>query len=323
MNNIFKILFVGSIAWMMSSNLMAQRVPNEVENIDFLVTFSKDSPMSWGDDDYTQTFFFVVPLSFTEPVYLRVFDPDIGGKHDEGKGEYNSMTKYSIYGGKGAHSDPDAQEIDPIGNFKSGILLATKTFKDEERYDDQWYTFGPFNPTAGELDPVVKGRVFKIICEGVKGDDGNLYRYFFSLDPTQNIAVEGANSFTYEYSFRLPQESKIISHIYPFIDEDVISITQHNFDFDYDGEIVIYSATKNRHKMARSPNLGWAYSTHDITEEEQNTTIDIQILKHGRVNNNMVFYLRNQYNKAIPFFTIPIGGPPKFKYKLNLSYVKE
>ncbi|MEP4533764.1 MAG: hypothetical protein ABJ004_11820 [Cyclobacteriaceae bacterium] len=321
-----KLIFKVSIyilTMLVSTGLAAQRVPNEVENVDFLVTFSKESPLSWGDDDYTQTFFFIVPYSFTEPVYIRVFDPDIGGEHDEPKNAFNSITKYSIYGGDGAHTDPDAQEIDPIGNFKSGTLLVTKSFRNDARYDNKWYTFGPFNPTEGENDPAVKGYVFKVICEGVKGDDGNLYRYFFSLDPNENIEVEGANAFTYEYSFRLPQKPKIIAHIYPFIDEGVISVTQHNFDFDYDGEIVLYSVEKNRHKMARSPNLGWAYSTHEITPEEQNTTIDIQILKHGRVNNDMVFYLRNQYNQAIPFFTIPIGGPPKYKYKVNLSYTND
>ena len=276
MNRIYKILIWGVFTCVVSTTLKAQRVPNEVENVEFLVTFSKESSLSWGDDDFTQTFFFVVPITFTEPVYVRVFDPDIGGQHDEPKGAFNSITKFSIYGGAGAHSNPDAQEIDPVGEFRSGNLLATKSFRNDKIYDNKWYTFGPFNPTEGEFDPVVKGRVFKVICEGVKGDDGNLYQYFFSLDPTQNIEVEGANSFTYEYSFRLPQKPRIICHIYPFIDEDVVSITQHNFDFDFDGELVIYSVAKNRHKMARSPNLGWAHSTHEITPEEQNTTIDIQ-----------------------------------------------
>ncbi len=308
---------------MCCSLLQAQQVPNEIENIEFLVTFGKQTPISWGDDDYTQTFFFIVPYAFKEPVYIRVFDPDVGGKHDEKKDNFNSLSKFSIYGGKGAHTNPDAREIDPIGNYKSGTLLATKTFRDEERYDDKWYTFGPFNPSQGENDSSVKGYVFKVICEGVRGDDGNLYQYFFSLDANTNIEVEGANAFTYEYSFRLPKDKAIISHIYPFIEDDVVSVTQHNFDFDYDGDIVLYSVAKNRHKMKRSANLRWATSKHIITEEEKNTTIDIQIIKQGRTNNDMVFYLRNQYDRAIPFFTLPIGGPPKYKYKVNLSYSKK
>lgn len=302
----------------------SQRIPNETENIDYLVTFGKDAPVSWGDDDYTQVFFFFVPSEYTEPIYLRVFDPDVGGAIDEIKGTWNSATKISIYGGQGTHSDKDAKKVDPVGNFKSGRLLDAKTFRNEPRYDNSWYTFGPFNPIEGEKDPEIPtGRVFKVITEGVTGDDGNLYQYFLSADPDNNEEIEGSNAFTYEYSFRLPKNTNEISHIYPFIDKDVISITQHNFDFDFDGDLVIYSVSKNRHKMKKSANLKWASSVHEITKEEQNTTIEIQIIKQGKTNNNMVFFLRNQYDEAVKFYSVPIGGPPRYKYIVNLDYYSD
>ncbi len=47
------------------------------------------------------------------------------------------------------------------------------------------------------------GYIFKVICDGIEGDDGNLYRYFLSTMPDENKAVEGANAFAYEYSFRM------------------------------------------------------------------------------------------------------------------------
>lgn len=299
----------------------SQRIPNEIENIDYLMTFGRDAPASWGDDDYTQVFFFFVPSEYTEPIYLRVFDPDVGGKIDELKGVWNTSTKISIYGGKGAHSNKDAKKVDPVGNYKSGKLLDSKIFKNEPRYDSAWYTFGPFNPVAGESDPeILRGKVFKVIVQGINGDDGNLYQFFLSADPDVNEEIEGSNAFTYEYSFRLPKDKNEISHIYPFIDKNVISITQHNFDFDNDGELVMYSSVKNRHQMKKSGNLKWASSVHEITEAEQNSTIEIQIIKQGKPNNNMVFFLRNQYNEAVKFYTIPIGGPPRFKYIVNLEY---
>ena len=301
-----------------------QRIPNETENIDYLVTFGGEAPVSWGDDDYTQIFFFFIPDEYTEPIYLRVFDPDVGGEIDEIKGVWNSSTRFSIYGGKGAHSNKDARKVDPVGEYKSGKLLDSRVFKNEPRYDNQWYTFGPFNPIEGEVDPELpNGRVFKVMTEGITGDDGNLYQYFLSADPDVNEEIEGTNAFTYEYSFRLPKGNAEISHIYPFIDQNVVSITQHNFDFDFDGDIVIYSVSKNRHKMKKSANLKWASSVHEITEEERNTTIEIQIIKQGKVNNNMVFFLRNQYDEAVKFYTIPIGGPPRFKYIVNLEYYSD
>lgn len=304
-----------------SGTLLAQRIPNETENIEYLVTFGNEATASWGDDDYTQVFFFFVPSTYTEPFYFRIYDPDIGGAIDEPKGEWNTTTRFSIYGGKGAHSNKDAIKVDPVGNYKSGNLLDSKVFTADSRYDEKWYTFGPFNPIQGEDDPKLKrGRVFKVIAQGVRGDDGNLYQYFLSADPDVNEEIEGANAFTYEYSFRLPNDESSISHIYPFIEENVVSITQHNFDFDFDGDLLLYSVSKNRHKMKKSSNLKWASSVHEITEEERNSTVEIQIIKQGKVNNNMVFFLRNQYDEAVQFYAIPIGGPPRYKYIVNVEY---
>ncbi|MEQ9423631.1 MAG: hypothetical protein RJQ09_04380 [Cyclobacteriaceae bacterium] len=300
-------------------NLLGQRIPSEFEHIEYLVTFGPKSHPAWGDDDHVQTFFFIVPETFTEPIYLRVFDPDVGGTLDESNRGFNTKTSFSIYGGEGAHLNPDAQDIDPIGDYKSGQLLATKTFGLDSKFDGKWYNFGPFNPLEGELSHTLNGYVFKVIAEGIEGNDGNLYRYFLSVSPNTNREVEGANAFTYEYSFRLPEDKRIVTHLYPFLDDKVISITQHNFDYDNEGKILLYSVAKNRHIAATSPNIEWASSTHKISEEERNTTIDLQILKSKNSRNDMVLYVKNQYGEAIPFFTVPIGGPPKFKYKVDLN----
>ncbi len=297
-----------------------QMVPGEFEQINFLVTFSPESTTSWGDDDFTQTFFFVIPESFTKPVYLRVFDPGVGGKYDEKSGSFDSQTKFSIYGGKDAYSHPDARKLDPVGNYKSGTLLASKVFGNQSSYDDNWYTFGPLNPMEGEYVASMKSHVIKVITQGVKGNDGNLYKYFLSTQPDRNLEVEGANAFTYEYSFRLPHKSQSVSHLYPFITKDVVSITQHNFDLDKEGQILIYSVAKNRHKGNASANNTWDQSTHMIEEEEKNTSIDIQILKGRDSRNDMVCYVVNQYNEPVPFFSEPIGGPPKFKYKVKINF---
>src|SRR5437660_89840 len=86
-------------------------------------------------------------------------------------------------------------------------------------------------PNAGELVDEFKGHVFKLVARGLTGNDGNLYRYFFSTSPTENVSVEGGNAFTYEYCFRLPATaSKTTVHLYPFVNDKVVSIKQSNFD---------------------------------------------------------------------------------------------
>ncbi|MFH2095357.1 MAG: hypothetical protein ABIJ16_06620 [Bacteroidota bacterium] len=300
----------------------SQSVPAEEENIPFMVTFGDDAPQSWGDDDYCQIFFFVVPASLNSPFYLRIFDPDCGGKYDENREEFNTKTRFTIYGGNACYSNKDARNTNPMGNYRSGNLLSTKDFDDKPKYDDQWFAFGPFNPAEGEFIKDFDGYIFKIIAEGIEGNDGNLYRYFFSTSKDKNIEIEGGNTFTYEYTFRLSDDKNHVSHIYPFVDDKVVSIKIHNFDWDNDGYIRLISNSKNKKIVDKSGNGFWTESTFSIQEEEKNTTFDIQFVKTGdkiMKNNNGVLYVTNQYNEFLPFFTTPIGGIPKYKYKITIS----
>ena len=207
-----------ALIWMimfMGLNGFSQPVPAEDENIPSLMTFGHKADISWGDDDFSQTFFVLIPTEHTSPIFIRVFDPDCGGEIDEINGFWDTQMEYSIYGGIGCYSNEDAKGIDPKGNYKSGNLLATKTFGENPRYDNKWYTFGPFNPTEGELEEKYGGYIFKIICEGISGDDGNMYQYFVSTSQTENKRIEGANAFAYEYSFRMHNDPNEVSHIYP------------------------------------------------------------------------------------------------------------
>ncbi|MDZ7634227.1 MAG: hypothetical protein U5L72_07210 [Bacteroidales bacterium] len=64
----------------------------------------------------------------------------------------------------------------------------------DNKLDERWFTFGPFNPADGEYYPKFSSNVFKIICDGIGGDDGNLYRYALSRRADANVPIEGANA---------------------------------------------------------------------------------------------------------------------------------
>lgn len=295
-----------------SATGFAQQFPGEDENIPFLITFGKNGETSWGDDDFSQTFFLSVPETQKDPIYIRVYDPDCGGDLDEIKGGFDSQFRFSIYGGNLAYTGPNAQNYNPVEGYDSGVQLASKTFGQSTKYDKQWYTFGPFNPTEGEHQP--NGTyIFKVICDGIRGDDGNIYKYYLSTRPDRNLEIQGANAFTYEYTFRLPND-KAICHIYPFIDDKVVSIQQYNFDWDGDGVIRLVSVARKGENVDMSTDDDWALSKHKIVEREKNTSLDIQLIKSQSVNNNnVVFRVTNQYGEAMPFFSIPIGGKPTYK----------
>jgi hypothetical protein len=304
--------------------VFGQSVPSKEEKIPFACTFSKDSDPSWGDDDFVQSIFFVLPENIKMPFYIRVFDPDVGGKHDENHNDFNSKTKFSVYGGKGAHSDPDAKNLQPVGNFRSGSLLATKTFSSSDKYDNAWYTFGPFNPGEGELQKELGGRVFKFLVEGLAGDDGNLYRVFLSSLENENVAPEGCNAFAYEYTFRLEDRKGSVAHLYPFVPERVTSVKLGIFDYDNEGMIRIVSVSKKGDvcQLSQKQSL-WTESRHRVSKEEINTSLDVQFIKQFDVkNNNIAVSISNQYGEAMPFYTYPIGGIPKYNAKIGAQEVE-
>lgn len=302
--------------------LNAQPVPAEVENIPYLMTFGPKAAKSWGDDLFPQIFFFFVPDGFKNPIFIRVFDPETGGQLDEADGAWDTQMSYSIYGGKEAYTNPDARETQPKGNYKSGNLLATKTFGSNAKYDAAWYTFGPFNPTEGEYTKEFSGGyIFKVICEGISGDDGNGYKYFLSSSGTENKPIEGGNAFAYRYSFRLWDNPKEVSHIYPFIDDQTISVQLSNFDWDSDGVIRVVSVARKGQDFQVSADNEWQKAEFSIRPEEKKTSLDFQFIKRQDSpvkNNNVVINVKNQTGEKLRFFTVPIGGVPKYHYKIEV-----
>lgn len=299
----------------------AQQTPSVEEKIPYACTFSRESSKDWGDDDFVQTFFFVIPESYKKPVYIRVFDPEVGGSIDENHGSFNSKCRFSVYGGTGAHSEPAARSQNPVGNFKSGVQLASKTFGNEKQYDNSWYVMGPFNPVEGEMQADIGGRVIKLVIEGLEGDDGNLYKLFLSSDPKENKPVEGGNTFAYEYAFRLNDNAGSISHLYPFVGPKVTAVKVKVFDYDNEGIMRIVSvAKKGEINQAVVIDDNWIENTYKITKSEINTSLDIQFVKQKNIkNNNIVVAISNQYGELMPFFTTPIGGVPKYTMKIGVK----
>ena len=301
-------------------NGFAQRVPSLAENIEFLSTFSKDAPSSWGDDDNVQVYFVSVSKTSTRPFYIRVFDADIGGAHDMAKGPFDSQTSFSVYGGNSCYSSKAAKGVNPEKGYDSGLKIVEKTIGAESTYDNKWMTLGPFNPREGEYDKFMDAYIFKFIIEGQSGNDGNLYYFFLSSKSESNVEIPGSNAFCYEMSFRVPRVKNKIPHLYPFIDSEVIKVKIHNFDFDNGGEIRLTSVAKNSHVVKAYGDNNWVTSIHDVESKERNTSYDINLLDAASFNNDMTIFVTNQYDETLPFFTKPINGVPKYTYSVGVKY---
>ncbi|QKG53319.1 hypothetical protein [Hymenobacter sp. BRD67] len=303
----------------------AQAVPNPGEKIESLVTFGPQAPITSGDDDFTQTFFFLVPAAERRPIYIRVFDPDCGGQLDAKVGEFNTRTEFSLYGGPGTHSAKGATDPRPASPAgpPSGRLIKQQTFGVEPAYDGGYFTFGPLNPLEGELVEQFQGYVYKVVVRGVSGNDGNLYRFFLSSSPNLNVPIPGGNAFTYEYCFRIPAAPPtgrpVTVHLYPFASEHVVSIKQSNFDVDNSATLTVFSIAKNGHSAPVSGDGQWASSVLPIDPKEFGLSLDFRLVSKATTFNDVVFYVTDQYDTALPFFAVPLGGPPKYKYDIDIK----
>jgi len=323
-NKIYKLLLtLLLVSPVLFERSQGQPVPGLDENIQFLVTFGKDGETSWGDDDFSQTWFFAIPKDYKGKFYIRVFDPDTGGENDEGKGAWNTRMEYSVYGGKGV--DPEKNEesrgLGPVKGYKSGTQLATRSFGNDRKYDNNYFVFGPFNPAEGDYNERY-GYLFKLVCDGVSGDDGNLYRYYLSKEPNSNVDIEGANAFTYEYTFRMWNTINSVSHIYPYIDTGIVYVVCWDFDWDDDGKILAASTVRKATPIPIAPEDKWMEYKFSIESEEIGKSLDFQFHKNQVYlvrNNNVVVRLENQRGDNLKFFSAPIGGVPVYKEALEVT----
>ena len=59
----------------------------------------------------------------------------------------------------------------------------------------------------------------------------------------------------------------------------------------------------------------WANDELRVQDDEIKTSMDFRFVKSQSLvrNNNVVVNVRNQFGEAMPFYTIPLGGVPKYK----------
>lgn len=320
MRPIYRITLLAFLqGFVITQILSSQPVPGKDENIPFLVTFGKSGKTSWGDDSFYSVWFFSILKDYNRPFYIRVFDPDCGGANDEIQGEFDTRTLFSIYGGTGVDPEKESNKEsrgDENGmNYKKGNLLSSRAFGKEARADNKYHVFGPFNPTDGDYNVKWNSYIFKIVCEGISGDDGNLYKYFLSSNAEKDVPLEGANAFTYKYIFRMWNDFKSVAHIYPYIDTGIISVKQSNFDWDNDGKILVVSRYKRGIGVPISGEDDWIHSVIPVEPDEANSSLDFQFhKKQGELvkNNNVVVTTKNQKDESMPFYSSPIGGVPVY-----------
>jgi len=287
--------------------------PNTTLERGYISTFGPGPGASGqGDDDHVQVIFFEVPSSYADTLYIRIFDANTGGAVDEQVGGWDTTIRYRLFGGIGAYTNarsahPDAAQIN------SGELLTQALVGDDPAYEGNLYLV--FSALAGEGEPVGSSLVFKLVVEGVSGDDGNLYNVALSTVDNDNVAPAGSRVFAYSWTFPLPNDPSQRPPLYPYVPSGTAIFEQHNWDADYVGG----PASMTLHTPMRdipvdtssiSGDSAAASSSHDVVDGERGVswTVTMEFVSPG-VWNDLTFWAVGD-GADLPIFTRPTTAPP-------------
>lgn len=277
----------------------------------FLTTYGANpTAASNGDNDSVQVIFLEVPDTLTETLYVRLYDADVGGGLTETidadypffSNNWDTSTTFSLYGGAGAYTHPNARQATfaslTDSGITSGTLLASQTFTQNTALDHAWFTLAAVAPNQGEH--VGSKYVFKLSVVGIIGNDGNLYNVALSTSNSANVIPQGARIFAYSWTFRLPNVVSL--QLYPYVTSSTATFNQYNFDMDNTATIRITTPITVYAVTAISGEGAWVTSSYPVASSEQQVTWAVRFNDIGTGNDGTAWFT-DQNGTPLPIFT--------------------
>ena len=284
-----------------------------------LVTYGANAQTIEGDDDFKQVIFFTIPKTTrSKRLYLRIFDPDVGGAWDQQYGEWDSQTRFRLYGGQGAYTAPTVRtpfpdEVDRL----AGELIADATFGVDKFSDNKWFTYANFAPVQGEK--VRETSIFKLVVEGVKGDDGNIFEVAVSTHPKRNDPPDGLKIINYCPTMRLPAIG-VHAELRFSVPEKVREITVHNFDLA-GAYMTIQTRFRSELTITPSDQGKWAEDKVVLEEDETGTLAALTYQGGYEMPNDATFYVTDEKGEALPIllpvYVLKRNSRPVIKVRLT------
>jgi PKD repeat protein len=199
------ILFIALLLFAGAESLFAQQARGL-----FFSVFGEAAPPERGDNNHAQVIYLELPETETRPVYLRIFDAEVGGYLDERHGRFNTRTRFLLLGGESAARIYGAQPVirrSPYVDhqFPTSDIIHDRTFGTEPRYDGRYYVLGNL-PLDRGFQTIDGFRRFAFLTLGIEGDDGNFFDFVLSYDPNDKIEPENYRMFVYDVTLRIPNE---------------------------------------------------------------------------------------------------------------------
>ena len=263
----------------------AVRYPDPHENgVTWLYCFGKDGDLWYGADPEPKSYYVVVPKG-SGSVTIRVLDADTTGAYDERDATWDTGTLFTVYGGE--------------------QQLVSETVS-VDATDGTVLTLGPFE--AGQGEDRGDHHLFRVVVEGLEGDDNNLFA--FEVEP------DSAQMFSYNFSFRLAAHEGERMSFYPEIPAGMTVIQVGNHDIDPSGGKASFIAPASTrgwfglrkqliYPVRNSASAQWAWTTLTLPEELTGTRWTYRIVKETQKEANASIEVKDANGQLLPtYFTL-------------------
>lgn len=230
-----------------------------------------------GDDDHREEILLSVPADTSDKLYVRVFDPDLGGDHDLVYGKPDTEARFQVYG-------------------RGDAPLMTRRFGADPATDGKWTTLGELDPA--DADVVGDRRVFRLVADGTGGDDANLFTVTVSLRDHRNLEPAWLELLDERPTVRMP-DKRSLAELRFRVPAEAASLTIRNFDAA-NGEVTFVSAFRSQ-PLAASGQGDWKGSTVQIDPEERGTVAAVLFAGGDEVPNDATFTINDEAGKPVPF----------------------
>ena len=248
------------------------------------VTFGPGVPQSEGDHDWRQFIRFSVPENAGR-FFVRVFDPDVGGEHDEFLRGFGTETRFTLYG-----ADADVKLYrDAEGAIQESVegkSLETVTYGEAPETDGRWNTMFAVDAAQGL---VVDGRrEFVLAVEGVAGSDGNLFEVAVTNPDGSDEPPAGLCLYSYMPTFQVADKG-LLTELRFDIPEEAKALAIENFDSA--GGRVNYDGLFRSVPLAASGKSEWQRADVPLEAEERGRVGSVTVAEGGETPNDVTVFV--------------------------------
>lgn len=281
----------------------------DTDPVPLLVTYSPLAGTIEGDHDFRQVITFSIPGDTVRPIYLRVFDPDVGGRHDEIFGAANSTTRFAVYGA-GSRAGIDR---DPELTFKewvTGTPLVDETFGADRRFDGSWLTLAALDPADGAAEN--GRRVFRLVVTGETGGDGNVFDVDVSTTPDAGHRPDGLRLTALMPTARVLNR-RSVTELRFAIPEGSAGLTIENFD---SAEGMVYFADRfASRQLLASEQDAWRRTGIAVDTKTAGRSGSIVLAGGAEIPNDVTIAVLDDSGAFVPIDLPPVMRAPNRRPK--------